>query len=200
MIRCNVTVIGTVCRPADLKDGRNDNLFVTFGLRVQLKDGQESHELDVSVACDGEDNDILGLAVGSRVKVKGVMTLRKFGDTTYFNLSAEKVYADPKEADSISGKIQFRGRLGSKEIIERQGKKGGFRTFEAYSSEQVGEQQYSYIWVHFIDFSQERPYWLVPRAGIEAEGKLELQVYDGRVNVSCRVESLSEWAKDITSK
>lgn len=196
MIRCNVNVIGTVCRPADLKDGRNDSLFVTFGLKVKLKDGADSHELDVSVASDGEDNGILSLAVGSRVKVKGTMTLKKIGDTVYFNLSAEKVYLNPNEEDSISGKMLFRGKLGSKEIAERQGKKGGFRTFEAYSSERIGEQQYSYVWVHFIDFSQERPYWLVPRAAVNAEGKLELQVYDGRISVSCRVESLSEWTRD----
>ncbi len=196
MIKCNVTVIGTVCRPADLKNGRNDNLFVTFGLKVKLKDGSDSHELDVSVASDGEDNGILGLAVGNRVKVKGTLTLRKIVDTIYFNLSAEKVYADSREEDGISGKMLFRGKLGSKEITERQGKKGSFRTFEAYSSERIGEQQYSYVWVHFIDFSQERPYWLVPRAAIDAEGKLELQVYDGRVSISCRVESLSEWTRD----
>ena len=196
MIKCNVTVIGTVCRPADLKNGRNDNLFVTFGLKVKLKDGSDSHELDVSVASDGEDNGILGLAVGNRVKVKGTLTLRKIVDTIYFNLFAEKVYADPREEDGISGKMLFRGKLGSKEITERQGKKGSFRTFEAYSSERIGEQQYSYVWVHFIDFSQERPYWLVPRAAIDAEGKLELQVYDGRVSISCRVESLSEWTRD----
>ena len=200
MIKCNATVIGTVNRPVEIKSGRGDKAFVTFGLGVLVKDGDESVKLDVSVACDGEDDFILDLVPGERVKVKGIMTFKRLGDTLYYNLSAEKVSEGKKEEDSISGKLLFRGTLGSKDIIEREGKKGGFRAFDAYSSEKIDEDQYSYVWVHFIDFTGERPDWLGPRAGINAEGRLELQVYNDTVTVGCRVETLSQWVKQTTAQ
>ena len=200
MIKCNATVIGTVNRPVEIKSGRGDKAFVTFGLGVLVKDGDESVKLDVSVACDGEDDFILDLVPGERVKVKGVMTFKRLGDSLYYNLSAEKVSEGKKEEDSISGKLQFRGTLGSKDIIEREGKKGGFRAFDAYSSEKIDEDQYSYVWVHFIDFTGERPDWLGPRAGINAEGRLELQVYNDTVTVGCRVETLSQWVKQTAAQ
>jgi hypothetical protein len=200
MIKCNATVIGTVNRPVEIKSGRGDKAFVTFGLGVLVKDGDESVKLDVSVACDGEDDFILDLVPGERVKVKGVMTFKRLGDSLYYNLSAEKVSEGKKEEDSISGKLQFRGTLGSKDIIEREGKKGGFRAFDAYSSEKIDEDQYSYVWVHFIDFTAERPDWLGPRAGINAEGRLELQVYNDTVTVGCRVETLSQWVKQTAAQ
>ena len=200
MIKCNATVIGTVNRPVEIKSGRGDKAFVTFGLGVLVKDGDESVKLDVSVACDGEDDFILDLVPGERVKVKGVMTFKRLGDTLYYNLSAEKVSEGKKEEDSISGKLQFRGTLGNKDIIEREGKKGGFRAFDAYSSEKIDEDQYSYVWVHFIDFTGERPDWLGPRAGINAEGRLELQVYNDTVTVGCRVETLSQWVKQTAAQ
>ena len=200
MIKCNATVIGTVNRPVEIKSGRGDKAFVTFGLGVLVKDGDESVKLDVSVACDGEDDFILDLVPGERVKVKGVMTFKRLGDSLYYNLSAEKVSEGKKEEDSISGKLQFRGTLGSKDIIEREGKKGGFRAFDAYSSEKIDEDQYSYLWVHFIDFTGDRPNWLGPRAGINAEGRLELQVYNDTVSIGCRVETLSQWVKQTAAQ
>ena len=200
MIKCNATVIGTVNRPVEIKSGRGDKAFVTFGLGVLVKDGNESVKLDVSVACDGEDNFILDLVPGERVKVKGIMTFKRLGDSLYYNLSAEKVSEGKKEEDSISGKLQFRGTLGSKDIIEREGKKGGFRAFDAYSSEKIDEDQYSYLWVHFIDFTGDRPNWLGPRAGINAEGRLELQVYNDTVSIGCRVETLSQWVKQTAAQ
>ncbi|MCR5174023.1 MAG: hypothetical protein K6C09_05250 [Oscillospiraceae bacterium] len=200
MIKCNATVVGTVNRPVEIRSGRGDKPFVTFGMAVVVKDGDESVKLDVSVACDGEDDEVLDLIPGERVRVKGVMTFKRFGDTLYYNLSAENVSGKAKEEDSIAGKLLFRGTLGSKEVVERTGRKGGFRAFDAYSSEKIDEDQYSYVWVHFIDFNKERPDWLGPRAGIDAEGKLELQVYNDSVSVGCRVETLSQWVKQTTNK
>lgn len=196
MIKCNVTVIGTVNRPVELKNGHDGNPFVTFGLNVLLKDNQESKNIDISVASDGDDDTVLSLSKGDRVRLKGVLSFKRICDTLYFNLSTDELSLNPKGADTIIGEIQFRGTLGSKEIVEKMGKKGAFRTFDAYSSEKIGEQQYSYIWVHFIDFSDETPDWLGPKAKIEVDGKLELQIFKGSPSINCRVESLSEWVKE----
>ena len=80
MIKSNVTVIGTVNRSADIKDGREGKPFITFGMRVRLEAGEESADLDISVAYDGEDEDTLFTNKGDRVKVQGVMTIKRIGD------------------------------------------------------------------------------------------------------------------------
>ena len=197
MIKSNVTVIGTVTRSADIKEGRDGNAFITFGMKVHLQDDEESADLDIGVAYDGEDEDVLFSNKGDRVKAEGVMTFKKMGDTTYYNLSAEKIKkAGDGEEDSISGTLQFRGTLGTKGVIQHQGKKGAFRHFDAYSAEKVGEDQFSYIWVHFVDFGDDQRVWLMPKTRIKAEGELELQVFKDRVSVNCRVDSLSKWNKD----
>ena len=66
----------------------------------------------------------------------------------------------------------------------------------ANSAEKVGEDQYSYIWVHFVDFGDDQRVWLMPKTRIKAEGELELQVFKDRVSINCRVEDLSKWVKD----
>ena len=197
MIKSNVTVIGTVTRSADIKEGRDGNAFITFGMKVHLQDGDQSADLDLSVAYDGEDEDVLFSNKGDRVKVEGVMTFKKMDDTTYFNLSAKKVKKVGEVAeDSVSGTLQFRGTLGSKGVTQHQGKKGAFRTFDAYSAEKIGEDQFSYIWVHFLDFGDDSRSWLGAKGKINAEGPLELQVFKDKVSINCRVENLSKWVKD----
>ena len=94
----------------------------------------------------------------------------------------------------------FRGTLGNKEIQEKQGKKGAYRVFDAYSAEKIAEDLFSYIWVHFVDFSEERPECLVPKAGINAEGALELTLFNDRLDIGCRVKSLSEWEKQFNNQ
>ena len=199
MIKCNVTIVGRVFRAPEIKNDREGNPFVTFGVSSELKDNGETRDIDISVASDGEDDVILGLSVGDRVKVKGVLTFRKREDVVFFNLSASEV-DKTKEKDRIEGTMTFRGTLGGKEILEKQGKKGAYRVFDAYSAEKVAEDKFSYIWVHFVDFSEERPECLVPKAGINAEGALEMNLFNDRLDIGCRVSSLSGWEKQSNNQ
>ena len=199
MIKCNVTIVGRVFRAPEIKNDREGNPFVTFGISSELKDNGETRDIDISVASDGEDDVILGLSVGERVKVKGVLTFRKREDVVFFNLSASEVNKT-KEKDRIEGTMTFRGTLGGKEIQEKQGKKGAYRVFDAYSAEKVAEDKFSYIWVHFVDFSEERPECLVPKAGINAEGALEMNLFNDRLDIGCRVSSLSGWEKQSNTQ
>ena len=113
MIKSKATVIGTVTRSADIKNGRDGQPFITFGMRVRLGDGDDAADIDISVAYDGEDEDVLFTNKDDRVKVQGVMTFKKMGDTTYYNLSAEKVKHDVAEDDAINGTLEFKGTLGA---------------------------------------------------------------------------------------
>jgi hypothetical protein len=200
MIKCNVTIVGRVFRAPEIKNDREGNPFVTFGVSSELKDNGETRDIDISVACDGEDEEILSLSSGDRVKVKGVLTFRKREDVVFFNLSGSEVKKNVKEKDKIEGTMSFRGTLGGKEIQEKQGKKGAYRVFDAYSAEKIAEDKFAYIWVHFVDFSEERPECLVPKAGINAEGALELTLFNGRLDIGCRVKSLSEWEKQFNNQ
>ena len=200
MIKCNVTIVGRVFRAPEIKNDREGNPFVTFGVSSELKDNGETRDIDISVACDGEDEEILSLSSGDRVKVKGVLTFRKREDVVFFNLSGSEVKKDVKEKDKIEGTMSFRGTLGGKKIQEKQGKKGAYRVFDAYSAEKIAEDKFAYIWVHFVDFSEERPECLVPKAGINAEGALELTLFNGRLDIGCRVKFLSEWEKQFNNQ
>jgi len=199
MIKCNVTIVGRVFRAPEIKNDRDGNPFVTFGISTELKEEEETRDIDISVACDGEEDTVLSLSIGDRVKVKGVLTFRKREDVLFFNLSANEV-KKTKEKDKIEGDMTFRGTLGGKDIPEKQGKKGAYRVFDAYSAEKITEDQFSYIWVHFIDFSDERPDCLIPKTGINAEGTLELTLFNDRLDIGCRVKSISKWEKQTPNQ
>ena len=93
MIKSKVTVIGNVTRSADIKNGRDGQPFITFGMRVRLEDGEASAEIDISVAYDGEDEDVLFTNKGDRVKVQGVMTFKKSAPRVLFNTRARRAHS-----------------------------------------------------------------------------------------------------------
>jgi len=195
MIKCNVTIIGTISRSGEAKADKEGRPFFIFGVQTVLSAKSGINKtIDISVAKDGECNPF-DYATGVRVKIQGTLTFRKRDDNLYYNLSASNVEFDVTEEDSIKGTMSFRGTLGGKEILEKKGKKGAYRIFDAYSSEKVDDSNYAYTWVHFVDFTAERPSWLTPKTGINAEGELELSVFNDKENINCRITSLSLWDK-----
>ena len=87
-----------------------------------------------------------------------------------------------------------------KDIPEKESKKGNYRIFDAYSSEKINENDYKYIWVHFVDFSPERVSFLQPKVRIDVEGELEFTVYNGKENICCQVRSITQWNKQSTNE
>ena len=53
MIKCNVTIVGRVFRAPEIKNDKEGNPFVTFGISTEVKDNGETKEIDISVACEG---------------------------------------------------------------------------------------------------------------------------------------------------
>lgn len=196
MIKCNVTVIGTICRSGESKADRECKPFFTFGLRTIVSSNNDSEkEIDISVAMDGNPGNSMEFKEGARVKVSGILSFRKRDETIYLNLSAKDARFSPDEVDSIKGTMSFKGTTGSKEIPEKKGKKGNYRLFDAFSSEKLDNDQYAFVWVHFVDFSANRPQWLGPKTGFEAEGDLELSEFNEKLSINCIVSSLSYWDK-----
>ena len=105
-----------------------------------------------------------------------------------------KRLAKPEDKDTIEGDMTFLGKVGNK--IEVKDSKNGkkFLSTSGFSTTKEGEE-FEYTWVRFIQFEAEKPEWLVPKAGIEVKGKLELDVYNDKLDISCRVSELKEWVK-----
>lgn len=197
MIKCNVTICGTVSRAAQMRTNKEGKPFLTFGVNavIPAKSGINK-TIEISVAKDGGTNDDLSqYAVGSRVEVLGVLTFHKKGEALYFNMSATGINNfDAPGDDSVKGDIEFRGSLGNK-IESKTDKKGNpFLVFSAFSTEKNGED-FAFTWVRFMQFGETQKEWMAPKAGIEAKGELQLGVFNDRLDITCRVSELKEYEK-----
>ena len=197
MIKCNVTICGTVSRAAQMRTNKEGKPFLTFGVNVVIpaKSGINK-TIEISVAKDGGTNDELSqFAVGSRVEVVGVLTFHKKGEALYFNMSATGINNfDASGDDSIKGDIEFRGSLGNK-IESKTDKKGNpFLVFSAFSTEKNGED-FAFTWVRFMQFGETQKGWMVPKAGVEAKGELQLGVFNDRIDITCRVSEVKDYEK-----
>jgi len=196
MIKCNVTVCGTITRSAQMRTNKEGKAFLAFGVSVVIpaKSGINK-TFEISVAKDGGMDELNGLASGTRVELVGVLTFHKKDDTIFLNMSATGVntFNAPAE-DSVKGTIEFRGTVGNK-IEEKKDKKGNpFCVFSAFSSEKNGEN-YDYTWIRFLQFGESRKDWMQPKAGINAKGELQMSVYNDRLDIACRVSEVSKWDK-----
>lgn len=196
MIKCNVTVCGTVSRAAAVRTNNEGKPFTAFAVNcvVPAKNGINK-TVEISVVKDGEETGLSDYAVGKRVEISGVLTFKKRGENLYFNLSASSVSLSVgSNEDSIGGDMHFRGKTG-KNIDEKTGKNGKkFLQFSAFSAEKVNDG-FEYLWVRFVGFDREREGWLQPQTGIEVKGELELSVYNDKLNIACKVSEMSEYVK-----
>ena len=173
MIKCNVTVCGTISKAAVVRTNNENKAFTAFAVNCVIP----------------------ARTVGKRVEISGVLTFKKRGDNLYFNMSASSVNLTvASNEDSIKGEMHFRGKTG-KNIEEKTDKKGKkFLQFSAFSAEKVNDG-FEYLWVRFLGFDREREEWLQPQTGIEAKGELELSVYNDKLNIACKVSEMSEYVK-----
>ena len=196
MIKCNVSVVGVICRGGESRTDKEGRQFFTFGLRTTIPSNNDlDREMDISVSMNGNPSMGFDFREGKKVKVSGTLTFKKRNDIIYLNLSATDVSFETTAETGIQGTMKFRGTTGSKDIPEKKGKKGNYRFFDAFSSEKIDADQYAFIWVHFADFSANRPDWLGPKTGIDVEGELDISEYNQKVSINCTVDSLSYWDK-----
>ena len=195
MIKCNVTVCGTICRVATVRTNSENKVFTAFAVNcvVPAKSGINK-TVEISVTKDGEDNELKNCALGQRVNVSGTLTFKIRWDYLYFNLSASEVTLSASNEDSIKGEMNFRGKTG-KNIEEKTDKKGkDFLQFSGFSAEKVNDG-FEYLWVRFFGFDCKREKWLQPQTGIEVKGDMELSVYNDKLNLSCKIAEMSAYVK-----
>lgn len=196
MIKCNVTVCGTISKAVVVRTNNENKTFTAFAVNcvIPARNGIDK-TVEISVAKDGEEYNRADYTVGKRVEISGVLTFKKRGDNLYFNMSASSVNLTvASNEDSIKGEMLFRGKTG-KNIEEKTDKKGkNFLQFSAFSAEKVNDG-FEYLWVRFLGFDREREEWLQPQTGIETKGELELSVYNDKLNIACKVSEMSEYVK-----
>lgn len=196
MIKCNVTINGIVSRTASMRTNKEGKSYIGFAVKTTLlaKAGS-SKQVEIFVSKDGTAAELPSYVAGQRIELKGVLTFRKREENLYLNFYAESVDFQPQnERDAIEGSIEFRGTVG-KQVEEKRDKRGNaYSVFSAFSTEKQ-EENFAFTWVRFIRFSAEREDWLQPKARICAKGILELSVYLDKINLSCRVEEMTEWVK-----
>ena len=194
MIKCNVSVCGTVSKAAVVRNRKDGMPFTTYSVDVVVP-AKKGINKTVMVSCIMDGDCAEAIVVGNRIDVKGVLTFKKKDDNLYFNLKGVEVSQPATESkDGIVGDMEFKGKVG-KDIDMKKGKNGkAFLMFSAFSAEKIGEE-FAFTWVRFVRFSEEKEEWLQSKATIEAKGELEISVYNDRHNLGCKVAELNQWEK-----
>lgn len=194
MIKCNVSVCGTVSKATVVRNGKDGMPFTTYSVDVVVP-AKKGINKTVMVSCIMDGDCAEAIVVGNRIDVKGVLTFKKKDDNLFFNLKGVEVSQPATESkDGIVGDMEFKGKVG-KDIDMKKGKNGkAFLMFSAFSAEKIGEE-FAFTWVRFVRFSEEKEEWLQSKATIEAKGELEISVYNDRLNLGCKVAELNQWEK-----
>ena len=194
MIKCEVSVCGTINKEAIIRTNKDGKSFMSFAMNIVLPTTSGSKVLDVSVLCDCEkNNDVSKFCVGTRLNASGTLLFKKRGENLYLNLYAEGFeFENVAAIDSIKGSMLFRGKLG-KTIEEKTDKKGNkYRTFSGVSSEKVSDG-FEYIWISFFDFSQVLDDTIKPETKVEIAGTLDLSFFKEKLTISSRIKSVSPY-------
>ena len=194
MIKCNVTVRGTVSEEGRNRNNYEGRPFYTVTLDVVIPaDNGINKTVKVNVIKDGFVPLFDAPTKGSRVEISGAMLIRRRNNEFVFQIQADDWKLDGVAADdAISGTMEFRGKVG-KHIEERSDKRGKpYLRFSAFSAEKVNDS-FEYTWVNFLQFDAAAPEWLKTGVRIEAEGTLDINLYNDVLGLGCRVSSLKEY-------
>lgn len=194
MIKCEVSVCGTINKEAIIRTNKDGKSFMSFAMNIVLPTTSGSKVVEVSVLRDCDMNDdVSRFGIGTRLNANGTMLPKKRGENLYLNLYAEGFeFENVAAIDSIKGNLQFRGKLG-KTVEERTDKKGNkYHTYSGVSSEKVSDG-FEYIWVSFFDFSEVLDDAVKPETKVEISGSLDLSFFKDKLTISSRVKSVNQY-------
>lgn len=198
MIKAEVNLVGTVRQAAQVKQNTQGAYYYSSSVCTSVpKQEGGFQEVYVNIkAPHGASAGLEQLVPDQHVSLKGVLSFRKDGDNIYFNMNVTECKpVDPVLTDGIVGELSMIGVLGSKAPEVRNGKNGKpFMNFSAYSGDWDGENRV-YTWVRFTRFSDVIEPFLVPKALVEAKGALELQYYQNKLSIKCRLAEVKPYVK-----
>ena len=133
--------------------------------------------------------------------MNGTLYIRRIDDRTYYNLRTDEGIEIVKstEADSLTGSIDFKGKIKG-DITEHTNKSGRkFQTFSGVSQDKDGEKK-GWVWVRFLSSTLIQQEFFKPEAYVEIKGELRFHIYQGNVNIECRTSSIEPWELTTTQK
>lgn len=196
MIKCDLTLCAVISRAAAVKKDKNDNSFLSFGVRIPIegRDGARK-DLDISVSVDGDKSKTGIFALNRRVNITGVMNIVKRDGRMFCNLRASSAeLANSQDSNHINGTMEFRGKVSKQGIEEKKDKKDNtYKAFSAFSSDKH-DDKVEFTWVRFLYFNpKDGEDFLQANAYIEAKGELQLGVFKDAISLDCRVSEVKPW-------
>ena len=198
MIKCEVSVCAAISRNASVKKDKDDNSFVSFGVKVPVVGrNKEKLNLDISVTTDGGKEIAAIYTTGRRVEIEGMMTIRKKDGKLYLNLrttNEDLKLGKSTYGDKLEGTLMFRGKIGKNGVDSREDKYGHvYKTFSAFSLDKNGDKN-DFTWVRFLYFDpKEGEDFLQAGSYIEGKGELQVGVYKNELSLDCRLQEVSHW-------
>lgn len=196
MIKGNVTVCGIIDHAATQKTNKKGEPFTSFSIKVALPQKEEKKDCWIFISKDASSQEERALfTTGVRVEVQGSLNFRKDKEQIYLNLSATAVQqVDASKPDQLVGDLDFYGALGNAPETRTDKKGSPYICFSAYSSEMVGEER-AFTWVRFIQFSKSEGTNLIKGSRVHITGNLDVQYYNDKLNLNCRIKSIEPWEK-----
>ena len=195
MIKSEVSVCAVISWPGVVKESKDGNSFVSFGVSIPFKSREgDVRNLDLSVSVDGDKSLAALLTKGKRVEALGNLSVRKHDGKIYYNLRADGGVDVVKSTlpDKVEGDLFFSGKIGKKGVEVRTDKKGRpFQTFSAFSKETDGDKV-DFIWVRFLNFTPVEAPFMQADKYVDVKGSLQFSVYKESLSIECRVKEVTE--------
>ena len=195
MIKINLKVCAVINRAASVKKDKKGASYLSYGVQLPVsgKNG-ESQTLVINVMMAPSKGSVSDLTVGRRVSLEGEMTIHKHGGKLCCYLRPERVELVENGSDSIEGTLEFRGKLGKKDVELKEDKNGNiYMVFSAFSTDKTKDKP-EFTWVSFLYFDpKDGEDFLKPGTYIDAKGTLQLGVYHDAVTLDCLVDEVKPW-------
>ena len=195
MIKSNLKVCATINRAASVKKDKKGASYLSYGVQLPVsgKNG-ETQILVINVMMAPSKGSVSDLTVGRRVALEGEMAIHKHGGKLSCYLRPERVELVENGSDSIEGTLEFRGKLGKKDVELKEDKNGNiYMVFSAFSTDKTKDKP-EFTWVSFLYFDpKDGEDFLKPGTYIDAKGTLQLGVYQDAVTLDCLVDEVKPW-------
>ena len=195
MIKSNLKVCATINRAASVKKDKKGASYLSYGVQLPVsgKNG-ESQTLVINVMMAPSKGSVSDLTVGRRVALEGEMAIHKHGGKLSCYLRPERVELVENGSDSIEGTLEFRGKLGKKDVELKEDNNGNiYMVFSAFSTDKTKDKP-EFTWVSFLYFDpKDGEDFLKPSTYIDAKGTLQLGVYHDAVTLDCLVDEVKPW-------
>jgi len=195
MIKSNLKVCATINRAASVKKDKKGASYLSYGVQLPVsgKNG-ETQTLVINVMMAPSKGSVSDLTVGRRVALEGEMAIHKHGGKLSCYLRPERVELVENGSDSIEGTLEFRGKLGKKEVELKEDKNGNiYMVFSAFSTDKTKDKP-EFTWVSFLYFDpKDGEDFLKPGTYIDAKGTLQFGVYHDAVTLDCLVDEVKPW-------